>query len=126
MFVLTSSLLVEVCIHKVLCSSLICCVLACPYMQYSYSNGYVLCSIDELPLPEHYMYAQGVFGVLAKTQFLNQSRAFLAKRRGKNPGTLYKKYEALQFFSYFSPAVALSEDSLGRNTSLGGGNPHGN
>ncbi len=69
-------------------------------MQDSYSNVYVLCSIDELPLPEHYMYAQGVFGVLAKTQFLNQSRAFLAKRRGKNPGTIYI-YKSMWIYSSF-------------------------
>jgi hypothetical protein len=47
----------------------------------------MFCSVD-LPMPEHYVYAQGVFAVLAKTPFVNKSRQFLTSQRHNLSGTV--------------------------------------
>jgi hypothetical protein len=47
----------------------------------------LICLVD-LPMPEHYVYAQGVFAVLAKTPFVNKSRQFLTSQRHNLSGAV--------------------------------------
>jgi hypothetical protein len=56
-------------------------------MYSNYLHG-MFCSVD-LPMPEHYVYAQGVFAVLAKTPFVNKSRQFLTSQRHNLSGTVW-------------------------------------